>query len=467
MVHGLRSRQVIAQDGERDAVVLIDGEHIIAVKTPSEIAAGISVEDLGKVALIPGLVDVHTHLNEPGRTEWEGFETGTRAAAAGGFTTIVDMPLNCLPETTDVEALELKREAARGKATVDYALWGGAVDGNQRELEQLAIAGVAGFKCFLIYPGTDGFTEIDRANLELAIPQIARTGLPLLVHAELAGPIDAAVDRLNNSNADWRRYATYLASRPDEAELEAIAMMLDLCRTHRSRLHIVHLSTAKALPMIRAARMEGLPLTVETCPHYLHCAAEEIPDGATLFKCAPPIRAAENRELLWKALLDGEIDFVATDHSPCPPGMKRLTANSPGEEAGRFDEAWGGIPSLSTALPVVWTDCARRGVPLTKLVEWMATAPARLAGLSAQVGAIEPGMQANLVAFDAEATFTLAAEHLHYRHAISPYMGETLRGVVRATWLRGEQVYANRNGRVTFADTRRGREYALSCSLPG
>jgi len=455
----------MAPDGEREAVVLIEDERILAVKKLSEVDSAISVEDLGDVALIPGLVDAHTHLNEPGRTEWEGFATGTRAAAAGGFTTIVDMPLNCLPETTDVRALELKREAASGKAMVDYALWGGAVDGNQRELEPLALDGVAGFKCFLIYPGCDGFTEIDRANLELAAPHIARTGLPLLVHAELAGPVDAAVARLNASGADWRKYATYLASRPDEAELEAIAMMLDLCRAHRFRLHIVHLSTAKALPMIRAARMEGLPLTVETCPHYLHRAAEEIADGATLFKCAPPIRSAENREQLWRALLDGTIDLIATDHSPCPPEMKRLAATAPGEEAGRFDEAWGGIPSLSVALSVLWTDCVARGIPLAKLVEWVSNKPARMAGVGVHAGAIAPGMHANLVAFDKEARFTLAPEHLHYRHAISPYIGETLRGVVRSTWLRGERVYENRDGRVTFADTPRGREYALSCSL--
>ena len=467
MVHGLRSRNVVTPEGERDAVVLIEGERIVAVKQVSDVAGGIAVEDLGELALIPGLVDVHTHLNEPGRTEWEGFETGTRAAAAGGFTTIVDMPLNCLPETTDVLALELKREAARNKAMVDYALWGGAVDGNQEELEPLALEGVAGFKCFLIYPGCDGFTEIDRANLELAVPHIARTGLPLLVHAELAGPVDAAVARLNASDADWRKYATYLASRPDEAELEAIAMLLDLCRAHRFRLHIVHLSTAKALPMIRAARMEGLPLTVETCPHYLHSAAEEIADGATLFKCAPPIRSAENREELWRALLDGTLDLIATDHSPCPPGMKRLTAMEPGEEAGRFDEAWGGIPSLSTALSVLWTDCVARGISLAKLVEWTSTAPAKMVGVSAHVGAIAPGMHANVVAFDKEATFTLAPEHLHYRHAISPYMGETLRGVVRSTWLRGERVYENRDGQVRFAEAPRGREYALSCSLTG
>jgi allantoinase len=456
---------VVTPEGERDAVVLMEGEHIVAVKAADEIGAGVSIEDLGELALLPGLVDAHTHLNEPGRTEWEGFRTGTRAAAAGGFTTIVDMPLNCLPPTTDVEALELKREAARGKAMVDYALWGGAVDGNECELEPLALAGVAGFKCFLIYPGTDGFTEIDRANLELAIPHIARTGLPLLVHAELAGPIDRAVARLNASDADWRSYATYLASRPEEAELEAIGMLLDLCRAERFRLHIVHLSTAKALPMIRAARMEGLPLTVETCPHYLHCAAEEIPDGATLFKCAPPIRSAENRELLWKALLEGEIDLVATDHSPCPPAMKRLSATMPGEQPGRFDEAWGGIASLSVALPLLWTECAARGIPLTKLVEWTACAPAKLAGLSAQVAAIAPGMQANLVAFDTDAAFTLAPEHLQFRHALSPYLGERLRGLVRATWLRGERVYENSNGNIWFAETPRGREYALSCSL--
>jgi allantoinase len=455
----------VTQDGERDAVVLTEDELIVAVKKVSEVDSGISVEDLGDVALIPGLVDVHTHLNEPGRTEWEGFATGTRAAAAGGFTTIVDMPLNCLPETTDVKALELKREAAVGKAMVDYALWGGAVDGNQYELEPLALEGVAGFKCFLIYPGCDGFTEIDRANLELAVPHIARTGLPLLVHAEVAGPVDAAVTRLNACEADWHKYATYLGSRPDEAELEAIAMLLDLCRAHRFRLHIVHLSTAKALPMIRAARMEGLPVTVETCPHYLHCAAEEIPDGATLFKCAPPIRSRENREQLWRALLDETIDLIATDHSPCPPAMKRLTSDAPGSEAGRFDEAWGGIPSLSTALSVLWTDFVMRGIPLAKLVEWVSRTPAKMAGLGAHVGSIAPGMHANLVAFDKETTFTLTPEHLHYRHPISPYMGETLRGVVRSTWLRGERVYENRDGRVRFADTRRGREYALSCSL--
>jgi allantoinase len=481
MVHALHSRRVITPQGERDAAVIIDGEHITAIHPLSELSATIPVEDLGNLALLPGLIDVHTHINEPGRTEWEGFATATRAAAAGGFTTVIDMPLNCLPETTDVTALELKREAAAGKCMVDYALWGGAVDGNQHNLEPLALAGVPGFKAFLIYPGCDGFTAIDRANLELAIPHIARTGLPLLVHAELDTTINAAFDHLNATGADWRKYSTYLASRPDEAELEAIELLLNLCRAHRFRLHIVHLSTAQALPLLAAAKHEGLPVTVETCPHFLHITAEQIPDGATLFKCTPPIRSAANRELLWQALLDGTIDLIATDHSPCPPHMKRLTAEPlprPADKSnrlasdqpasghpasgrpasGRFDEAWGGIPSLSTALSVLWTECTRRELTLAQLSQWTSAAPARLAGLSSHVGSIEPGKHANLIAFDPEALFTLTEEKLHYRHKISPYLGETLRGSVRTTWLRGQRIFDDN----TFPTTPHGREYALS-----
>jgi allantoinase len=457
MVHALRSRRVITPGGEVDATVVIEDGIIAAVHPTAHRASGIShrhTEDLGDVALLPGLVDAHTHINEPGRTEWEGFATATRAAAAGGFTTVVDMPLNCLPETTSVAALEAKRTAAQGKALVDYALWGGCVDGNQADLEPLARAGVPGYKSFLIYPGCDGFTAIDRENLERALPHIARTGLPLLVHAELAGPIDAAVAQRNAANADWRSYATYLASRPDAAELEAIALLIDLCRIYRFRLHIVHLATAEALGMLAAAKAEGLPLTVETCPHYLHAAAEEIPDGATLFKCAPPIRSAANRERLWQALQEGLIDLIATDHSPCPPAMKGL-------EAGRFDRAWGGIASLSTALPIVWTAASARGCTLTQLARWMSAAPAALAGLSTQIGSIEAGKHANLVAFDAGASFTVTPGVLHYRHKISPYMGETLRGLVRGTWLRGERVFTREDSGDRFAAQPRGREHRL------
>ena len=464
MVHALRSRRVVTPQGEVDAAVVIDAERIVAVKPVAELSAEIPFEDLGDVALLPGLIDAHTHINEPGRTEWEGFATATRAAAAGGFTTLVDMPLNCLPETTDVEALELKREAARGQCMVDYALWGGCVDGNQGQLEPLALAGVPGFKSFLIYPGCDGFTAIDRVNLELALPHIARTGLPLLVHAELEPSINAAFAQLEASGADWRKYATYLASRPDQSELEAIEMLMELCRIYRFRLHIVHLSSAKALPMIAAAKREGLSITAEACPHHLHCVAEEIPDGATLFKCTPPIRSRANRELLWQALADGTLDLIATDHSPCPPSMKRLEATQPGEEGGRFDQAWGGIPSLSTAISVVWTEAQRRGHSLARLAEWLSAAPARLAGIAVEAGSIEPGKRANLVAFDADASFVVSSEMLHYRHRISPYMGETLRGVVRGTWLRGERVFDPASNDV-FAVTPRGREYELSCVL--
>ena len=490
MVHALRSRRVITPHGEQDATVVIEDGIITAIHTNSHLETRISnlpTVDLGSLALLPGLIDVHTHINEPGRTEWEGFATATRAAAAGGFTTLIDMPLNCLPETTNVAALELKREAAAtggpngsSQCMIDYAFWGGAVHNNQRDLEPLALAGVAGFKSFLIYPGCDGFTAIDRANLVRALPHIARTGLPLLVHAELDPNINAAVAHLNAAGADWTDYSTYLASRPDEAELDAIEMLLDLSREALDRgqpfqLHIVHLSTAKALPLLAAAKREGLPLTVETCPHFLHLTAETIdanPNGPPLCKCAPAIRSAANREQLWQALMDGTIDLIATDHSPCPPHMKRMHPDhvQPGEQPGRFDLAWGGIPSLSTAISVLWTECIRRELTLAQLAHWTSTAPARLAGLSSRIGSIEVGKYANLVAFDPEAKFTLSEDMLHYRHKISPYLGETLRGRVRSTWLRGQQVFRraamDNSGTNTdeFLVSPQGRELQLSSS---
>jgi allantoinase len=297
-------------------------------------------------------------------------------------------------------------------------------------------------------PGCDGFTMIDQQQLQAALPAIAESRLPLLVHAELAGPIDAAVEHLRD--ADWRKYSTYLASRPDQAELDAIRLMIRLCRQYHFRLHIVPLSTALALEELRIARDEGLPITVETCPHYLHFAAEAIPEGATLLKCDPPIRSGENQQKLWQGLRDGIIDMIVTDHSPCPPAMKR-------EESGRFDLAWGGIASISLALSVIHTDCCRRGFTLEHLVRWMSTAPAALAGLSHRAGAIEVGREANFVAFNPEAEFSVTTDRLHYRHAISPYLNETLRGEVKATYLRGEAVY--RNG--SFAAIPSGREITL------
>ena len=358
------------------------------------------------------------------------------------------MPLNCLPETTTVAALEQKRTAAAGQCVIDWAAWGGVVADNQVDLLPLARAGVPGFKCFLIYPGCDGFTMIDHEQLERALPAIAESGLPLLVHAELAGPIDAARETLRD--ADWRRFSTYLASRPDEAELDASRLMIHLCREFGVRIHIVHLATSQALSLLKAARAEGLPITAEACPHHLHFAAEEIADGATLLKCTPPIRSRANREALWQGLREGSIDLIATDHSPCPPEMKRV-------DEGRFDLAWGGIASLSVALSVVWTDAVQRGFGLEEIARWMSAAPAALAGFGDRIGTIEAGREANFIVFDTEAQFAVTPDKLHYRHPISPYMGETLSGVVDATYLRGQPIY--RAG--VFILGARGRELRL------
>jgi allantoinase len=448
MAHAFLSKRIVTPQGTQPGALLVEGEKIRAICRPSEVPTNVVSHDCGNNALLPGLVDTHVHINQPGRTEWEGFRTATQAAAAGGYTTLVDMPLNCLPETTTVAALEEKRSAAQGECFIDWAAWGGAVADNQQHILPLARAGVLGFKCFLIYPGCDGFTMIDQQQLEAALPFISESGLPLLVHAELAGPIDAAMEKLRS--ADWRSYSTYLASRPDRAELEAIRLMIRLCRQYGFRLHIVHLSTALALEELQAARAEGLPITVETCPHYLHFAAETVAYGATLLKCAPPVRSKENQQRLWSGLRDGIIDMIVTDHSPCPPAMKH-------EDSGRFDLAWGGIAGLSLALSVIHTECRQRGFTLANMVRWMSSAPATLAGFSHRAGALAPGRDANFVIFDSESEFTVAADKLYYRHAISPYLNETLRGVVKATYLRGEAVY----GDGAFALVPSGREVTL------
>ena len=449
MAQAFLSHRVVTPQGTRPGALLVDDGRILAVCSPNQIPSHAQRIDCGNAAILPGLVDSHVHINQPGRTEWEGFRTATRAAAAGGYTTLVDMPLNCLPETTTVAALHAKRHSAQGQCFVDWISWGGAVADNQQHLLPLAAAGVPGFKCFLIYPGCDGFTMIDQQQLEATLPHIAHTGLPLLVHAELAPPIEHATHLLRD--ADWRSYATYLDSRPDEAELQAIRLMIRLCRQYRFRLHIVHLSTALALPDLQAARAEGLPITVETCPHYLHFVAESIADGATLWKCAPPIRSQHNREALWQGLRDGILDMIVTDHSPCPPHMKQT-------ESGRFDIAWGGIASLSVALPIVHSECLQRGFTLDHIARWMSSAPAALAGLGDQAGALLPGRDANFILFDPEATHTISPETLHYRHPISPYVGETLRGLVQATYLRGIPVFQHGS----FAPIPTGREVALS-----
>jgi allantoinase len=439
MTHAFISSRVATPEGVRPAAVIVEQGRIQSVRDAGNIPREAVQHPFGDLVLLPGLVDSHIHINEPGRTEWEGFATATRAAAAGGYTTLVDMPLNCLPETTTVAALEAKRLAAAGQCRVDWAPWGGLTGLNAGHLAPLAEAGVAGFKCFLINPGIEGFAMIERHELEAALPELARTGLPLLVHAELAEHLYPG-----GETDDWTQYATYLRSRPDGAELAAIRMLIDFCRRYSFPLHIVHLSTAQALQELADARSEGLPITVETCPHYLHFCAEEIPTGGTLFKCAPPIRSRENREALWQGLRDGVIDLIATDHSPCPPSMKQ----------GNFRQAWGGIASLSVAISVVWTDMRSRHLPLDRLAYWMSAQPAKLAGLHDRKGAIAPGYDADLVVFDPDAEFTLRAEDLQYRHLVSPYLGETLRGKVHATFVRGTAVY----DQGSFPETPIGRE---------
>jgi allantoinase len=426
------SRRVVTSHGIKAGAVLVQDGRILDVVSPEHLPAQIPAKDFGGAAILPGLVDSHVHINEPGRTEWEGFRTATRAAAAGGYTLLVDMPLNCLPATTTVAALEAKRKAASSQCHVDWMAWGGVVSDNHGHIEGLAAAGVPGFKCFLIHPGIDGFTMVTEQELRAALPHIARTGLPLLVHAELPGPVDAATRRL--AEADWSKYSTYLQSRPDEAELSAIHLMIGLCREYHFRLHIVHLATSQAQDLLRAARTEGLPLSVETCPHYLHLSSDKIPDGQTLFKCAPPIRSRENCEKLWQGLQEGVIDLVATDHSPCPPEMKRLGERS-------FRTAWGGISSLSLALPVMWSEAHARGFTLSDIARWMAEGPARLAGCETRKGRIAKDFDADFVVFEPEAEFIATEDGLFYRHRVSPYLGERLRGVVKATYLRGNCVF--------------------------
>ena len=457
MTKALRSTRVLTLAGLAPATVLVDGERISAVRGWNDISpdllSGSDLIDFGDQVLLPGLVDTHVHINEPGRSEWEGFETATKAAAAGGVTTLVDMPLNCVPETTDVQALKAKRAAAKGHAWTDWAAWGGVVPGNADALGPLARAGVPGFKCFLIHSGIDGFAWVDEADLRVALARLRGTGLPLLAHAEIAGPIDAATKKLNEAGADWRKYSTFLASRPDIAEVDAIALLIRLAEEFQTPVHIVHLSSAQALPLLTAARERGVPVTVETCAQYLWFAAEDVSDGATEHKCAPPIRDAENREKLWQALEDGQIDMATTDHSPCPPEMKH-------RETGRFDQAWGGIASLGLALPVMWTAMQHhdrklgRSTNIEQIGEWMAAAPAKLAGLSGRKGAIAPGADADFAVFDPEAEWTVTPDGLHFRHKFSPYLGAKLRGRVIETWLRGERIFSAGN----FSGEARGRE---------
>jgi allantoinase len=417
----IRSRRVVLPGGVRAATVHVDGTRIVRVADWDDAPAGAPVVDAGDSVVMPGIVDTHVHTNEPGRTEWEGFETITRAAAAGGVTTILDMPLNSIPATTTVDALRVKREAASGKSHVNVEFIGGVVPGNTGELEGLADAGVRAFKCFLTPSGVGEFANVTEADLIDAFPVLERIGLPLMVHAE-----DPA--RLLPAKAS-SRYADYLASRPVEAERSAISLLISLMKRWPVPVHIVHLSSAKSLDLIRDAKAAGLPLTVETCPHYLTFAAEEIPDGRTEYKCAPPIRDAAEREGLWDGLIRGDIDLVASDHSPCPPQMK--------ETGGDFASAWGGIASLQLSLSAVWTGARSRRIAPELLAKWMSRMPAKLAGLDGRKGAIASGFDADIVMWNPEDRNPAAARLSMHRHHLTPYSDVDLYGRVEATYVMG------------------------------
>jgi allantoinase len=445
MPQAFRSSRLVTPDGIGPGTVLIRDGRIQGIDRGTHAPSGYEVLEFGDDAILPGLVDTHVHMNDPGRADWEGFWTATQAAAVGGITTVVDMPLNCLPGTTSVEALERKREAAVGMTWVDWMTWGGVVSENGDQIEPLIAAGVPGFKCFLVPSGVDGFSMVREEHLRRALPYIAAASLPLLVHAELSPPIEAATNRLQG--ADWTRYPTYLASRPEEAEVSAVELMISLCREFDARIHIVHVSSSIALDRLRKARAEGLPITAETCPHYLCFCAENVPDGATLLKCAPPIRSSTNQQRLWEGLRNGIIDLIVSDHSPCPPEMKKL-------KEGNFQSAWGGIASLSVGLSATWTRAIEKQFSLLDLVGWMAEAPAVLAGLNGKKGKLAAGYDADLIVFDPEAVWEVTPERLYYKHRISPYMGQSLKGVVKATFLRGSTVFADER----FADSPTGVE---------
>lgn len=429
----VRGRRVITPEEERPAAIHIRGGLITRVSEFDDIAQECAVHEAGDSVVMPGLVDTHVHINEPGRTEWEGFATATRAAAAGGVTTLIEMPLNSIPATTSAVGFRQKITAAANQLSVDVGFWGGVVPGNSSEIRPLWQAGVFGFKCFLVPSGVEEFREVNESDLRATLPELAALGAPLLAHAELPGPIEEAMNKLPK-NAPANRYATWLASRPCKAENEAVALLLRLAEEFQARVHIVHLSSSDSVAQLRKARERGIAVSVETCPHYLTFASEEIADGATQFKCAPPIRERENRENLWVALRDATIDFIVSDHSPCPPAMKRL-------EEGDFLRAWGGIASLQIGLPALWTQARSRGYALTHVAEWMCRNPARLAGIEKRKGGIAVGCDADLVIWKPDAQFCVDPSRLHHRHKLTPYAGREFFGVVETTFLRGTKVF--------------------------
>jgi allantoinase len=418
----VRPAAVVVTDGRVSAILDFDA----AVDAPAD-------EIIERGVLIPGLVDTHVHINEPGRTEWEGFNTATQAAAAGGITTVVDMPLNCTPVTTTADALRQKMDSLQGKLWVDCGFWGGVVPDSVDQLEALVDAGVLGVKSFTIHSGIDDFPMVEEQHLRRAMRILAPTGIPYLIHAEL--------DQDHSEPPEiGRSYQSFLASRPRRWEDDAIDMLIQLAREAakegvQARLHIVHLSSADALPALAQAQDQGLGISAETCPHYLTLFAEDIPDGKTLFKCCPPIREDENRQRLWRGLEEGTIEFVVSDHSPCTPQLKHI-------DSGDIEHAWGGISSLQFGLSLIWTEARQRGYRIEQIVEWMATRPAVFAGLGERKGRIAVGYDADFCVFDDAADYVISADMIKYRHRVTPYEGRLVTGVIDKTFVRGREVFA-------------------------
>jgi allantoinase len=449
----VRGRRVLVNGELRPAAVHVRDGRIASVTEPGADPGGVRVVDAGSLVVFPGLVDAHVHVNEPGRTEWEGYATATAAALAGGVTTLVDMPLNGRPPLLDADAWRARRAAIEASARADVALWAGLVSADTSKLAALAELGVAGVKCFMSPSGVDEFAHVGETELDAALPVLRELGLPLLAHAESPAVLERALAALP-PGADPRAHATWLATRPAAAEAEAIGTLVRLCRRHRAAVHVVHVSSREGCERIADARAEGLPVSAETCPHYLTFADGEIPDGATEFKCAPPLRGTAQRESLWRALADGTLDLVASDHSPSPPALKAA-------DSGDFLRAWGGITGLQLLLPAAWTGAVARGHGPARLGAWLAEAPARLAGLAGRKGRLAPGHDADFVLWDPDASFAVRPEALHHRHRLTPWAGRELGGVVRETWLRGRLVYHRDHGFTdppggTYLPVRRG-----------
>ncbi len=426
----LKSKNVLTYRWQesRPATILINDGKIEKISDYKQSFPGLAIHDHQELTIMSGLVDTHAHINEPGRTEWEGFATATRAAAAGGITTVIDMPLNSIPATTSLASLQTKINSAKNNCSIDYGFWGGVIPGNADELEAMIRAGIMGFKCFLCPSGVDEFPHCSRADLEIAMPILARHKIPLLVHAELEAPVSSRY-------TDPSDYRTYLESRPDQWEVNAICMMIDLAKMTGCQVHIVHLSAAQALLNIHEAQQAGVPITVETCPHYLVFAAEEIHSGATHFKCAPPVRGRQNRDQLWQGIKDRTIEFIVSDHSPCLPALKLM-------ESGDFQKAWGGIAGLQFSMSSVWTEMQARNFSLFDLTDMMSYRTAKFLGLEQQKGQIQEGCDADLVIWDPKTEFIVDSEHIFHRHKVTPYLGKKLFGKVEMTYLRGQKIFA-------------------------